>query len=376
MAKVKVLVKNMDKEWLTMLRLGAFSCDAGGEISQIVSSKKLALGKRKSVVQPPKSRACKATASLEKVIEWIKRLRLTHGGKCLGTQYYNLSVCFSSKFEEAKEVEALVMNIDELPAFRVGDVELVLRNPPTKESVDIAIAKKGTMDSKRSKGKVKAIAVVSKGKGRDAIEKTSFESSISSKDESTDSDKSFESENGFEQKGEDEGFYGNIDVNRTAPEELELDVGNALKKLVLSKNKMDIDKSTISAVKLVTSLSEVVHSGKPSLVPAKLSKIDNSAIKLLKDLNEMNEDRDVSLAQFGLVPTSDAQLVGKFEVHLMLETLICHLLKTVPELIVCNKVKKMMIEDAFANLCATMRQMEVTLFAEINVDSPLMMLRV
>lgn len=46
----------------------------------------------------------------------------------------------------------------------------------------------------------------------------------------------------MEQKGIGEGPRVSIDINRDAPEELELNVGDAAKKFVSSKDKMDVDK--------------------------------------------------------------------------------------------------------------------------------------
>ncbi|GKV44355.1 hypothetical protein SLEP1_g51549 [Rubroshorea leprosula] len=94
----------------------------------------------------------------------------------------------------------------------------------------------------------------------------------------------------------------------------------------------------------------------------------NLAMRLLKNLNNINEDRDVSLARFGMVPSNDPQVVGKFAVPAMLEKWACHLLKNFPNLTTHSKAKKGLIEDTFLNLCAAMQYMEVTPFAKMNED--------
>lgn len=93
-----------------------------------------------------------------------------------------------------------------------------------------------------------------------------------------------------------------------------------MKKFVSNKGKMDINKLAMSVTKKVTSFSEPMHSGKSTLVLTKASKADDFIVKLLQSLNEMNEDKEVLLTQFGIVPINSTQVVGKFEVHLMLET--------------------------------------------------------
>ncbi|GLT87288.1 hypothetical protein SLE2022_053780 [Rubroshorea leprosula] len=82
----------------------------------------------------------------------------------------------------------------------------------------------------------------------------------------------------------------------------------------------------------------------------------------------MNEDRDVSLARFGLVPVGGLRAVGRFAMPVMLETLARHLLDIFSNLTTRSKAKKVVIEDTFSILCATMRHIEVTPFFEMNED--------
>ncbi|GKV44354.1 hypothetical protein SLEP1_g51548 [Rubroshorea leprosula] len=99
-------------------------------------------------------------------------------------------------------------------------------------------------------------------------------------------------------KGKDEGFRGSIDTNRVAPNESKLEVGDVVKRSISNKSKMDVDKTAISAAKKVASPNGAGHSGQPSSALAESSKADDSALRLLNNLNEM--DRDVSLARFGM----------------------------------------------------------------------------
>ncbi|GLU03986.1 hypothetical protein SLE2022_211540 [Rubroshorea leprosula] len=91
-------------------------------------------------------------------------------------------------------------------------------------------------------------------------------------------------------------------------------------------------------------------------------------MRLLKNLNEMNEDKDVSLARFGLMPLGSSRTMGRFAVPAMLERWACQLLDIFPNLTMRSKAKKVVVEDAFSILCVTMRHMEVTPFAKMNED--------
>ncbi|GKV41975.1 hypothetical protein SLEP1_g49438 [Rubroshorea leprosula] len=159
--------------------------------------------------------------------------------------------------------------ISELPPFKASDFKLVQRESSAKKSVDTAITEK---------------VIVGKEKGRKAVEKVSFDSNDSSSNESSDNEASSKCENGFERGGKDEGFYGNIDINRVASEEFELDVGDAAKRYVSSKNKMDVDKPTMSAAKKVVSSNKAGHTGQPSSIPTKSSEAVDFTTRLLKNL--------------------------------------------------------------------------------------------
>ncbi|GLU06586.1 hypothetical protein SLE2022_236080 [Rubroshorea leprosula] len=89
---------------------------------------------------------------------------------------------------------------------------------------------------------------------------------------------------------------------------------------------------------------------------------------LLMNLEEMNEDKDMSLARFGLVPMGSLQVVARFVVPAMLEAWAPHLLDIFPNPMMHSKAKKVVVEHTFSNLCAAMRHMEVTLFSEMNED--------
>ncbi|GKV11459.1 hypothetical protein SLEP1_g22718 [Rubroshorea leprosula] len=240
-----------------------------------------------------------------------KGIRLAKRGAWIS--YSTFDVAKKSEIANAQPRKVVLKPhpISELPLFRVGDIELVPRKPPTKESVETTTIEKATMKKVRRP------------------EETSSESSDSSDDEYIDSDKSSESDNGFEQRGKDEGFHGRLDINNATPEEFKLDVGNALKELVPSKDKSKIDELAMSAAKKAISSSKAVHSGQSPSILAKLSEANDFVVKLLKDLNEMNEDRDVLLALF--------------------------------ELIVHSKAKKVMIKDVFMNFCMAMQHMEAYL---------------
>ncbi|GKV35944.1 hypothetical protein SLEP1_g44139 [Rubroshorea leprosula] len=168
--------------------------------------------------------------------------------------------------------------------------------------------------------------------------------------------------------GKGTSFQGNIDINKAGLEEFESDVSDAVKKSIFDNSKVDIDKPTMSLVKKAASFSEIKHSEQPSLIPAKSSEADDFAMKLIKNLDEMNDDRDVSLALFGLVPLGGSRVVGGFTTLAMLEVWALHLLDTFPNLTTCRKAKKVVVEDTFAILYAAMRHMKVTTFIEMNED--------
>ncbi|GKV43111.1 hypothetical protein SLEP1_g50445 [Rubroshorea leprosula] len=140
------------------------------------------------------------------------------------------------------------------------------------------------------------------------------------------------------------------------------------KKSISNKGKTNTGAPAMSSVKKVADPGEIKHNGQSSVAPTKSSEIDDSAMRLLNNLDKMNEDKDVSLAQFGLVPLGGSRAVGKFAVSAMLEPRACHLLDIFPNLMTCSKAKKVVVEDAFSILCATMQHIEVTPFVEMNKD--------
>ncbi|GKV15464.1 hypothetical protein SLEP1_g26253 [Rubroshorea leprosula] len=100
--------------------------------------------------------------------------------------------------------------------------------------------------------------------------------------------------------------------------ENENDVGDVVKKSISNKSKVDINKPTMSLVKKAVGPNEIKHSEQPSSIPS--------------------------------------------------QVWACHLLDTFPNLTTRSKAKKVVVEDIFAILYVAMRQMEVTLFTEINED--------
>ncbi|GKV10876.1 hypothetical protein SLEP1_g22184 [Rubroshorea leprosula] len=140
-------------------------------------------------------------------------------------------------------------------------------------------------------------------------------------------------------RGKDKGFQGNINTNRAAPKEFKSDVGNAVKKSISNKSKVDVGTPAISLAKKATNPREVEHNGQPSSTPAKSGEIDDLALRLLKNLDEMNEDKDVSLARFGLVPMGGSRAVGMFAMPTMLESWACYLLDIFPNLMTRKKAK-------------------------------------
>ncbi|GKV43103.1 hypothetical protein SLEP1_g50438 [Rubroshorea leprosula] len=160
------------------------------------------------------------------------------------------------------------------------------------------------------------------------------------------------------ERGKDAGFQGSIDISTTAPEEFKSDVGDATKKSISSKSKVDASTLAMSSAKKAASPGEVEHSGQASSTLAKSGEINDLAIRLLKNLDEMNEDKDVSLARFDLVPVGGSRAMGKFTVPVMLEPWAHHLLDIFPNLTMHSKVEKVVVEDTFSILCAIMRHME------------------
>lgn len=130
----------------------------------------------------------------------------------------------------------------------------------------------------------------------------------------------------LEQKDVGKGPHDNIDMNSAILEEFESDVGNATKKHFLGKDEMDVNKQAIGMVKKIVDFGKVRLGDQSPLISTKSSKMDDLAMRLLQNLSEMNEYREVSLARFGLVPTRDTRSIGKFKMHPMLETWTCHLL--------------------------------------------------
>ncbi|GKV17050.1 hypothetical protein SLEP1_g27603 [Rubroshorea leprosula] len=151
------------------------------------------------------------------------------------------------------------------------------------------------------KGKAKAVVSANKENEKLVTEESSSNSNNGSDDKlsddkSRDDDTSSESENGSEQKGKNAGFQSSIDINRATLEEFELGVGDAAKKSILGKSKVDAGKTSMSSKKKIASPIKVEHDDEPSLAPAKSSEANNFAVRLLKNLKGMKKDRDVSLA--------------------------------------------------------------------------------
>ncbi|GKU93207.1 hypothetical protein SLEP1_g6816 [Rubroshorea leprosula] len=189
-----------------------------------------------------------------------------------------------SKFEEAKRVEALVVNMEEA----LANLQVCRKILANEISVE--------------KGKAKAVVGVSREKGKKVTEVISSNSNESNNDRSSFDDALSKSENGSEQRGKDVGFQGSIDINRAALEEFESDMGDATKKSISNKSKVDVGTPAMSSTKKAANPDEIEHYGQPSSTTAKSGEIEDSTMRLLKNLDEMNKDRDVSLARFGLVP--------------------------------------------------------------------------
>ncbi|GKV15513.1 hypothetical protein SLEP1_g26300 [Rubroshorea leprosula] len=147
---------------------------------------------------------------------------------------------------------------------------------------------------------------------------------------------------------------------------------NTIKKPVPDKGKVVTDKPFRSSEKRIADTTKAEHNDQPSptsiklsevsdrpplalvksseagdrlpLTPVKSSKAGNFVVRLLKNLEDMNEDRDVSLARFGLVPMGDSRAMGRFAVLAMLEAWAHHLLDIFPYLMTCSKAKKVVIE--------------------------------
>ncbi|GKV07204.1 hypothetical protein SLEP1_g19002 [Rubroshorea leprosula] len=316
--------------------------------------KRSVLGKRKSVAHPPKSRARRTSSSLAskpnkakvstpskakiardkdtscdsgsnesswgdpdpEVIEWIKRLRPVHGER-------RLAESTEAKASEVPPHKPTTPRpISELPPFRAGDFELVPKGfiPARKTS---ATSSEKVMLSftllSVEKGEVKAAIGVSKEKGKKVTEVISSNPSESSSCKSSRNDASFKNGNGSKQRGKVVGFQGSIYMNRATLEEFKSDAGDATKKFVSNKGKMDIGVLTMSSTKKMVSLGETEHGDQQSAAPAKLGEIDDLVMRLLNSLDEMNEDRDVSLARFGLVPLGGSRAVDSFAVLTLLE---------------------------------------------------------
>ncbi|GKV43137.1 hypothetical protein SLEP1_g50470 [Rubroshorea leprosula] len=458
-----------------------FGQKAAGDVDaegadEAVPSKRLVLGKRKSVAHLPKSRARRTSASLAskpskakvptlskaktakekdtsrgnesnesswgdpdpEVIEQIKRLRPVCGGRRLGEKYYDSSALFQvsmfegfglipipgddkvlSKAKEAKQVEALansevcqkilanqiggsplpdnIFNVvdsiidwsdptsfiaestkkakanDVLPQKRTmtkGGVKVsygtpsVIKKPKrqrlSRKAGDLELVPGGFIPTRKigasidekdvENGEAKATIGTSKEKGKKVTKVISSYPNESSSHQSSSNDASFESENGSKQRGKVAGFQGSIDMNRAAPKEFKSYVGDVVRKSVSSKGKMDIGMPVMISMKKVAGPSKVKHNGQLFATPAKSGKIDDSAMRLLKNFDEMNEDRDVSLARFGLVPLSGSRAVGRFAVPAILEPWARHLLNIFPNLTTRNKAKKdfyYLFTDAF-----------------------------
>ncbi|GKV41976.1 hypothetical protein SLEP1_g49439 [Rubroshorea leprosula] len=223
------------------------------------------------------------------------------------------------------QLEAMVLKlrpINELPPFRASDFELVPRGFISKKKVVTTVDEKG----------------------KKVTEEINSDSSNSNNNKFSGNDALSESENGFKQGGKDVGFRGGIDINRVVPEELESNVGDVAKKSISSKGKVDPGTLAMSSTKKVVSPNKTEHNGEPSSVPTKLGETDDFAARLLKNL------------------------ASKFAVLAMLEAWAHDLLDIFPNLTTRSKAKKMVVEDTFSILYATMRHMEVTLFDEMNDD--------
>ncbi|GKU96144.1 hypothetical protein SLEP1_g9415 [Rubroshorea leprosula] len=372
--------------------------------------KRSILGKRKSVTHPPKSRACrtstlptskqskakastpfKAKTAKEKdtshdsksnesswgdpnpvVIDQIKRLRLVHGGGCLGEKYYDSSASFQSpasskgfglihipsddkvlsKSEEAKRVEALAMNMEEALAnleVRWKILASEIGEPPLPDNilnvVDFIINWSDpaafTVESAK-KAKASKVPPQKPTTTRGGVKVSYGTPSMTKKPETakTQPESRPISELPLFKVGDFELVLGGfIPMRKTgaAINEKGVEKGEAKVAIGVSKEKgKKVTKHTNHELsKKVTDLGEAEHSSQSSTALAKLGRIDDSIMRLLKNLDEMNEYRDVSLAQFGLVPLG---------------------------------VKKVVVKDAFSILCATMRHIEVTPFVEMNED--------
>ncbi|GKV10991.1 hypothetical protein SLEP1_g22281 [Rubroshorea leprosula] len=111
------------------------------------------------------------------------------------------------------------------------------------------------------KGEAKAIIGGDKEKGKKVTEVINSDSNESNSHQSSSNDALSESENGSKQRGKVANSQGSIDMNRVAPEEFESDVGNASKKSVSSKGKMDTSTPVMSLAKKVFCPDEAEHSG-------------------------------------------------------------------------------------------------------------------
>ncbi|GKV15404.1 hypothetical protein SLEP1_g26197 [Rubroshorea leprosula] len=451
MTRLVLLVKNLGKSAEECFMFPWLSHDIAKRADKAAPPKRSVMGKRKSVAHPLKSRRCRTstssaskqskvkapTPSKEKdtscdsesdesswgdpdpeVIEQIKRLRPICGDKHLVRSIIIQALHFSegfgsipipgddkvpSKFEKAKWVEALAMNMEEALAnpevhrkimaseigepplpndiFNVVDSIIDWTDPTsfTTESMKKAKANEvplqkptmtrggvkvsyGTpnMTKKLETMKTQLEVTVLKPRpisklppfragdlelvprGFIPARKTSAASSEKvvllftllgvEKDEAK-AAISVDKEKGKKvTKGQSCRLSSSIDMNRVAPKEFESDVGDATKKFVSSKAKWTL------------------------------------ARQLLKNLDEMNEDKDVSLARFGLMPLGSSRAMGRFAVPAMLERWACQLLDIFPNLTMCSKAKKVVVEDAFSILCVTMQHMEVTPFAKMNED--------
>ncbi|GKV11551.1 hypothetical protein SLEP1_g22799 [Rubroshorea leprosula] len=258
MAKAGLLVKNLGRKQLAMLELkvlksvpyfGTFLMALQVKLVKLLLQRNQLWARGKVLFIHPKSTAFN---------EGLGPIPIHGDDKVL------------SKFEKAKRVEPLAVNMEEALANlevhqRIMDSEIVVLYPSQLSRVKKAKGKRGVKVSYGTpkmakkleiagtqlkamilKGKVKAVVGASEEKGKVVIEEISFDSSDSSNDKLSDKD--------------------------------------------VSKSKVNADKPSMSSMKKVASLNEVEHNDEPSSAPTKSGKDDDFIVRLLKNLEEMNED--------------------------------------------------------------------------------------
>ncbi|GKV05501.1 hypothetical protein SLEP1_g17504 [Rubroshorea leprosula] len=302
------------------------------EADEAAPLRKSAMGKRKSIAQPPKSKARRTSASLANKQSKAKaptpsKTRTTKGrGAVDGTSSEGFGPVsipgddeIPSKSKEAKRVETLAVNMEETlanPDVRQKILVREIGEPPlpgeilnfVDSIIDWSDPTSFTIESMKkakaneTKGGVRVSYGTSSMTKKPGATKTQLETSISKPHPI--------SELPPFRAGVEKGKVTEVisfDSSDDSSEGSSTSDASSGSKVVANKPSGSLEKKITNTIEMKCSDQPSPTPAKPSGAvdrlspsPIKSSEANDFAVRLLKNLEEMNEDRDMSLAQFGL----------------------------------------------------------------------------